>query len=578
MAGKPNWFKDFFFPSVERPVGLRILPYVVVVVVLMLLLIGVSAGWETTNTTSFCGLTCHTMPPQFVTHSVSNHTRVTCEECHLGRAPLIIQIPRKIKYSWQTGSSLVFNTYEYPIRAKSMRPALEACETCHYPETFTGDKLLEINQYASDEVNSTSTVDLLLKTGGGSARQGLGNGIHWHIENPVYFVATDVDRQTIPYIKVTNPDGTIKEYVDVQSDFNIADIKSSDLVKMDCNTCHNRTSHQILAPSKAMDQLLSRGLISSTIPNIKKKGEEILTQIYPTDTEAQNAILGLDAYYKQNYAIFYDGNASLIADAIKALQEQYRVSAFPDQKMFWNTHPDNIGHEQSAGCFRCHDGKHLTTDGEAIRLECNLCHSIPVVTKPGEIVTRIELSRGVEPPTHLNTNWITIHNQAFDSTCQTCHTVENPGGKDNTSFCSNSACHGSSWNYAGFDAPKLREALKDQIPVVPPTPTPVSTLPPVTTAAPGETAVPITTVTFTNTIGPILQSKCGACHGESGTDGLTLINYAGVMKGSSKEPVVIAGDADDSEIVKVQQEGHPVMLTVDELNLLIAWINAGAPE
>ena len=209
MAGKPNWFKDFFFPPVERPVGLKILPYVVVVVVLMLLLIGVSAGWETTNTTSFCGLTCHTMPPQYVTHSVSNHTRVTCEECHLGRAPLIIQIPRKIQYSWQTGSSLVLNTYVYPIRAKSMRPALEACETCHYPETFTGDKLLEINQYASDEINSASTVDLLLKTGGGSARQGLGNGIHWHIENPVYFVATDVDRQTIPYIKVTNPDGTI---------------------------------------------------------------------------------------------------------------------------------------------------------------------------------------------------------------------------------------------------------------------------------------------------------------------------------------------------------------------------------
>ena len=50
------------------------------------------------------------------------------------------------------------------------------------------------------------------------------------------------------------------------------------------------------------------------------------------------------------------------------------------------------------------------------------------------------------------------------------------------------------------------------------------------------------------------------------------------MKGSSKEPVVIAGDADDSEIVKVQREGHPVILTVDELNLLIAWINAGAPE
>lgn len=578
MTGKPNWFKNFFFPPAERPIGLKILPYVVVVAVLTLLLIGVSAGWETTNTTSFCGLTCHTMPPQYVTHSISNHNRVTCEECHLGRAPLLVQIPRKIQYSWQTGSSLVLKTYVYPIRAKSMRPALEACETCHFPETFSGDKLMEINQFATDKDNTASTIDLLLKTGGGTARQGLGNGIHWHIENPVYFVATDVDRQSIPYIRVTQPDGSYKEYVDVQSNFKVADIKPSDLIKMDCNTCHNRTSHGILAPGKAMDQLLSRGLISKTIPEIKKKGEEILTQVYASDEEAQNAILGLDAFYKQNYAIFYDGNANLIADAIKALQEQYRVSSFIEQKMFWNTHPDNIGHEQSAGCFRCHDGKHLTSDGQAIRLECNLCHSIPVVTVPGEIVTKIELSRGVEPQTHLNTNWIAIHNQVFDSTCQTCHTVDNPGGTDNTSFCSNSACHGSSWKYAGFDAPQLREALKGQIPAVPPTPTPVATLPPVATPAPDTTQAPPTAVTYTDTIVPILQGKCGACHGESGTAGLTLTTYTGLMKGSNEGPVVVPGNADNSIIVNVQKGRHPVNLTPDELNLLIAWINAGAPQ
>jgi uncharacterized membrane protein len=156
--------------------------------------------------------------------------------------------------------------------------------------------------------------------------------------------------------------------------------------------------------------------------------------------------------------------------------------------------------------------------------------------------------------------------------------VDNPGGKDNTSFCSNSACHGSSWNYAGFDAPKLREALKGQIPVVPPTATPAPTLPPAATAAPGETAAPTTAVTYTDTIGPILQSKCSACHGESGTAGLTLITYAGIMKGSSDGPVVVPGNADNSVIVNVQKGTHPVNLSPDELNLLIAWINAGAPQ
>ena len=41
--------------------------------------------------------------------------------------------------------------------------------------------------------------------------------------------------------------------------------------------------------------------------------------------------------------------------------------------------PNNLGHIDSPGCFRCHDGKHLDANQQAIRLECNLCHSIPVV-------------------------------------------------------------------------------------------------------------------------------------------------------------------------------------------------------
>ncbi len=542
MAGKPNWLKNFFFPPADRSVGMKILPYLTIVLILIVFVVAASAGWETTNTTSFCGLTCHTMPPQYTTHSVSAHSLVTCEECHLGRAPLMVQIPRKIKYSWNTGTSMVFNKYEYPIRAKDMRPANEACETCHYPQTFTSDKLVQLEKFANDQKNTVSTISLLMKTGGGSKRQGLGNGIHWHIENPVYFLAEDAERQSIPYIRVTLDDGSIKEYFDVETTVKSAEIKDDELVQMDCNTCHNRTAHGILPPASAMDQLLSRGLISTTIPDIKKKGEEVLAGVYKTEAEADKAILGLDGYYRDQYPTFYDQNTELITKAITVLQDNYKLSAFTDQKMFWNTHPNNIGHDNSAGCFRCHDGKHLTSDGEAIRLECNLCHSIPVITKADEIVTNIELNRSVEPPSHLNTNWITIHNSVFDATCQACHTVGNPGGKDNTSFCSNSVCHGSAWPYAGFDAPLLREALKDQIPVAPPAAEPVAT------AAPGAV------ITYTNTIAAILEGKCSACHGASATAGLSLITYDGVMKGSSKEPVVIPGDSANSEIVKVQKE------------------------
>ncbi len=67
------------------------------------------------------------------------------------------------------------------------------------------------------------------------------------------------------------------------------------------------------------------------------------------------------------------------------------------RKWIGSTHPNNLGHIDSPGCFRCHDGKHLNPDQEAVRLECNLCHSIPKVAGEQDFVTNIEISRGPEP-------------------------------------------------------------------------------------------------------------------------------------------------------------------------------------
>ncbi len=37
--------------------------------------------------------------------------------------------------------------------------------------------------------------------------------------------------------------------------------------------------------------------------------------------------------------------------------------------------------------------------------------------------------------------------------------MDNPGGSDNSSFCSNSACHGTQWKYVGLNAPKIRQLI-----------------------------------------------------------------------------------------------------------------------
>ncbi|MHC1781506.1 MAG: NapC/NirT family cytochrome c [Anaerolineaceae bacterium] len=561
----------------------RFIPYLIGGLAVLVLMIAASAAWEYTNQTTFCGLTCHTMPPQYITHQNSPHARVTCEDCHLGRVPLAEAIPRKAKYSYGTGSAMILNNYEYPIRAKSMRPARDVCETCHFPGLFSSDSLVEIKNFANDTNNTLNTTHIILKTGGGTIREGLASGIHWHIENPIYFVALDPERQEIPYVRVDLPDGSKKEYVDVESGFDVNSIKDSDLQKMDCISCHNRTAHPIKQPEEYVDQLLSQKLVSIKIPDIHEKALEVLKADYASMAEAETGIRALSDYYQKEYADFYAVDKPLLDKAVDEIWSVYQRSTFVEQKMDADTHPDNAQHQSSPGCFRCHDGKHLTANTEAIRLECNLCHSIPIVTGPDEFTTTIELSNGPEPEMHRNTNWIMLHQDSIDATCATCHSMDDPGGVSNRSFCSNSACHGSKYTYAGFDAPAVRDLLEDALQ---PTPVP-SKEPPAQAAETNDeeasvedvASTPSGKITYKGNISAVLQ-KCTSCHGESGMKGVILMDYATIMAGSPEGPLVVPGDSKASLILSVLTGSKPhfAQLTQGELKMLAGWIDAGAKE
>lgn len=557
-------FKRFFFPPSNSPRWVRVLPYAVLGVLTMLVLTAGVYTWDYTNSPQFCGTTCHTMPPEFTAYLTSPHARIDCVDCHIGKSFIATKITRKagdIKHVTAT----IFKNYEFPIRAHDLRPARETCEKCHFPEKFSDDSLREMKRFASDIDNTSSTIYLDLKTGGGSQRVGLGRGIHWHIESQVYYLPIGPEEQQIPYIKVIENDGSTTEYVDIDAQIDTKSINPDDLKLMDCITCHNRITHLVLTPEETVNQLMERGEISTDIPEIHKKAIEVYSQIYDTTEKGVNGIAGLATYYQDYYPDFYANNSDKIEAAINVLQEAYRNSVFPEQNSDWTTHPNNIGHKDSPGCFRCHDGKHLDAEQQAIRLECNLCHAIPVVAGPTDFVAKLEISRGPEPSSHLNPNWISIHHSAFDNTCSDCHTTGNPGGTDNSSFCSNSACHGSVWNYAGFNAPGLREILLEQLP---PTPTPMPSL----TGG---------SLTYDDTIGPLLQSRCGACHSPSGgIQGLDLTTYQGIMAGGVSGPVVIPGDPEGSLIVQKQsgEQPHFGQLSQEELELVVNWIKAGAPE
>jgi mono/diheme cytochrome c family protein len=157
-----------------------------------------------------------------------------------------------------------------------------------------------------------------------------------------------------------------------------------------------------------------------------------------------------------------------------------------------------------------------------------------------------------------------MHRDVFDATCANCHTTDNPGGTDNTSFCSNSACHGSVWEYAGFDAPALREILLSQ-------------MPPVTTPEPVPDGTPLT---YDAIIQPLFEVRCGTCHGDTPMAGLNLITYETTLAGSENGPVIIPGDPEQSMLVQVQssEQRHFGPLSPEELALVIEWIASGAPE
>ena len=407
-----------------------------------------------TESTAFCS-SCHIMKPEAVAHDNSPHARTDCGTCHIGPGA-VAAIQGKL-----TGASYL---YKYPLKlykkpipspVQGMRPVEVVCEQCHWPQKNYDDRLVIKSNFAKDETNSLTRTQLLLRTGGGTLAQGLGRGIHWHIDNPVYYIATDDKRQTIPWVQAEFL-GVTTTYVSADANLTPDFIAKAEKRKMDCVDCHNRATHIFENPDTALNTALANGTIPSDLPYIKREGSNVLNKVYGTEEEAAKAIAAVADFYRSSYPDVYAKREADVKTAVAGLQDIFDKTAFPFMNVTWQSHPNNVGHMDFAGCFRCHDGKHLSTDNQSIRLECNLCHNIPQVAGPGKQLPALSLNPPKEPQSHLSTTWLAEHRFKFEASCATCHTVDNPGGSDNSSFCSNSACHGTQWKFVGLDAPKLR--------------------------------------------------------------------------------------------------------------------------
>ena len=144
---------------------------------------------------------------------------------------------------------------------------------------------------------------------------------------------------------------------------------------MQCVDCHNRPAHAFDLPERAMDKAMAGGDIPVTLPYIKKKGVEVLKAGYGSSEEAASKIpAALAGFYQQNYPAIFARRAQDIGQAGQAVLAIYDRNVFPDLKVTWGTYPNNLGHTDSPGCFRCHDGSHAAPDGKTISQDCNTCH------------------------------------------------------------------------------------------------------------------------------------------------------------------------------------------------------------
>ena len=331
----------------------------------VIVLLASYGGLHAMESPTFCGAVCHTpMQPQFVAWNEGPHAGTACVSCHIGEGPAAF-VHAKLAGVRQL-AQVVTDSYARPTPPGThMPPGAQAktCTSCHRPPQATRDRVRVIREYGDDEANSETTTTLQMRTG----------AIHWHADpaNRVEYVATDANKETIPYVKVTRPNGDVREFVAGGADGQA--IRAGALRTMDCVDCHNTVGHP-LAPTaeQAVDGGIAAGLISRDLPHARREGVRLMKASYAGEDEAGAAI-------DRELRGFYMSRGGAVDDAavnrtVAALQALYRRNAFPAMKVTWGSYPDNRGHVTSTGCFRCHDGSHADPTGAVISADCGSCH------------------------------------------------------------------------------------------------------------------------------------------------------------------------------------------------------------
>jgi nitrate/TMAO reductase-like tetraheme cytochrome c subunit len=343
-------------------------------------------AFEYTESVSFCGIACHSvMKPEYTAYQASPHAKVTCVECHVGSgaggyAQSKINGMRQLY-------GVVSGHYNRPVETpvRNMPATAETCQSCHWSEKYHGDEIKVFNHYGYDEKNSNNQTRLLIHVGGGDPKAGPVGGIHWHmnIANEITYIATDERRQVIPWVRMKDSSGKVVEFKTAGFTAQAETEKRT----MNCIDCHNRPAHNYFSPNQAVDQSFDAGKLDTNLPFLKAKAVEALAKPYNTNDEAMEGIATMiNDYYRASYPDLAVSRGDAISGAVTEVQRMYQTYFFPEMKTDWQAHPNNIGHYNAQGCFRCHDGQHFATDGRVIRNDCAVCHTTLDQTIAGKTV------------------------------------------------------------------------------------------------------------------------------------------------------------------------------------------------
>jgi len=334
------------------------------------------------DSVQFCGQTCHTvMQPEFTAYQNSPHSHVDCVSCHIG--PGAGWFVRSKLSGVRQVFAVTFHTYSRPIPSpvKYLRPARETCEQCHWPQRFTGDKFLVTIKYKDDEKNTPQTTVLLMKVGGRTWQGGVGiHGRHLDQGSRIRYISIDAQRQVIPVVYYTDDSGKVVTYTSTDIKTTAEQLEKGEHRTMDCVDCHNRPTHTFDMPESAVDKRISQGLINQDLPFVKKEAVQLIKTNYPSREDAQRRIVAeMSEYYKSNYPQVYQTRRSIVQQSAEQTADIYLRNIFPAMRVTWGTYVNNLGHNDSPGCFRCHDGSHVSPDGKVITNDCGACHTLLAV-------------------------------------------------------------------------------------------------------------------------------------------------------------------------------------------------------